>query len=54
MHLILAKNFFLLSKPNETQHFVLDQYIKTVFQGNILDIGTARVSIAGKSQFKAL
>ena len=36
------------------QHFVLDRYAETVFQGIMPDTGAAKVSTAGKSQFKAL
>lgn len=54
MHLLMAKDFLLLSKPREAQHFVLDRYAKTIFQSIIYNNSTIKVSATGKSQFKAL
>lgn len=54
LYLLIARNSPLLDKSSETYHFVFDYYTKTIFQGIIPDIRVATVSIARKSQFKAL
>ncbi len=54
MHLLTAQNTLLLNKSSTAQHLVLNQYIEMIFQGIMLDIGAAKVSIVGKNQCKAL
>ncbi len=54
MHLLMAQDTLPSNKASIAKHFVLDQYVKTVFQGIITNTGSAKVSIVGKSQFKAL
>ena len=54
MHLLMTQDIFLANKSSTAQHFVLDLYAKKVFQGIIPNIDAAKVSTAGKSQFKAL
>ena len=48
MHLLTAKDIFLSNKTSTAQHFVLDQYVETIFQGIMPDTGAAKVSTAGK------
>lgn len=54
IYLLTAQDTLSSNKASIVQYFVLDQYIKTVFQGIMLDIGVAKDLIAGKSPFKAL
>ena len=54
MHLLTAQDTFPSNEASTAQHFVLDQYAEKVFQGIMPDTGAAKVSTAGKSQFKAL
>ncbi len=54
MHLLTAQDTLPLNEGSTAQHFVLDWYAETVFQCIIPDTGAAKVSTAGKSQFKAL
>ena len=54
MNLLTAQDTFLSNKANTTQHFVLDQYVETIFQGIMPDTGATKVSTPGKSQFKVL
>ena len=54
MHLLMAQDTLPSNKASTAQHFVLDQYAETVFQDIMPDTGAAKVSTAGKSQFKAL
>ena len=50
----MAQDTLLSNKASLAQHFVLDRYAKTIFQGIMPDTGVAKVSSAEKSQFKAL
>lgn len=54
MYFLTAKDLFLLSKPSKTSHFLLDCYVKTVFQGIMPNTSAAKILIVGKNQFKAL
>ena len=54
MHLLTAQDTLPSNEASTAQHFVLDRYAETVFQGIMPDTGAAKVSTAGKSQFKAL
>ncbi len=54
MHLLTAQDTLPSNKGNTAQHFVLDQYAEMVFQYIMPDTSAAKVSTAGKSQFKAL
>ena len=54
MHLLTGQNTFPLNKAKTTQHFVFNQYAEIIFQGIMPDTSAAKISIAGKSQFKAL
>lgn len=54
IHLLIAQDILLSNKTSIAQYFVLDQYSETVFQDIIFDISTAKVSTAGKIQFKTL
>ena len=54
MHLLTAQDTLQSNEASTTQHFVLDQYAETVFQGIMSDTGAAKVSTVGKSQFKTL
>ena len=54
MHLLTAQDTLPSHKDSTAQHFVLHQYAKTIFQGIMPNTGAAKISIAGKSQFKAL
>lgn len=49
MHLLMIYDIFLSNKATSAQYFVLNLYIKTIFQGIIPDIGIAKVSIVRKS-----
>ena len=54
MHLLTAQDTFLSNEANATQHFILNQYVETIFQGIMPDTGATKVLIARKSQFKSL
>lgn len=54
MHFLMTQDIFLSNKTSTSQHFILDQYAKIIFQNIIFDGGTAKVSIARKSQFQVL
>ncbi len=54
LHFLTVQDIFLSNEDSIAQHFVLDQYTETVFQGIMLDIDAAKVSTIEKSQFKAL
>ena len=54
MYLLMAQDILPSKKVSTAQYFILDRYIETVFQGVIPDTNAAKVSTAGKSQFKAL
>ena len=54
MYLLITQDTLLLNKNSIAQNFILDQYAETVFQSIMSDTGVTKVSIAGKSQFKAL
>ncbi len=49
MHLLTAQNTLPSNKGSTAQHFVLDRYAETVFQGIMPDTGAAKVSTAGKN-----
>lgn len=50
----MAKDFFLSSKQSEDLDFILDFYIKIIFQSIMPNISATKVLIARKSQFKVL
>lgn len=49
MHLLTAQDPLSSNKANLVQHFVLDRYAETVFQGIMPNINIAKVSTVGKS-----
>ncbi len=54
MHLLMAQDTLPSNEGSTAHHFVLDQYAETVFQGIMPGTSAAKVSTAGKSQFKVL
>lgn len=50
----MAQDTLLSNKASIAQHFILDQYLETVFQGIIPNTSVAKVLSTRKSQFKAL
>ena len=54
MHLFMAQDSLPSNKASSAQHFVINQYAETVFQGIMPDTGAKKISTVGKSEFKAL
>ena len=54
MHYLTIQDTFLSNKGSTAQHFILDQYAETIFEGIMPDTSAAKVSTTEKSQLKVL